>query len=101
MSDSLENEEGFKLWMKDKGVNKRVAADHISRCKRVQRELNLSIKDSASTVHGYIEMMKDIARVPSKSNNKTSAKGTIRYSVRVYSLFLYPEISEDFPKYIR
>ena len=89
----------FKLWLKKNfNLSERASSNYVSRCRRVERELNISLKDYLHNKNSYMELMETIKK-HSKEKTKTSSSqyaltATLRGAVKKYALFCFPKNAE-------
>lgn len=89
-------EDTFRDWLKnDKKLSTKVACDVISRCKKVERDLEIDLIQHFSTDVSYLKLMRAIGNhckqncaTAAETHSKTAA---LRYSVRRLLEFHSPE----------
>lgn len=100
--DVLKKEEKFRKWLLNKNISKRVCSDYVSRCKRVQKGLNIDLYSAFSNKDDIIDIMLKIKIFADKHTpNKKSAyslRGSLCLAVRYYIEFLYGDIFKDYLK---
>lgn len=91
----------FREWLLQSGLSKKVAGDTISRCNRIEQQLNLSLPDFVQTKEGYlklIELITDYALTASTSpKSARELKGSLLRSARLFAEFLIGDEAAELP----
>lgn len=99
--DSPELQAAFRRWLLDSGIASRVAGDYICRCRRIERELNVSLVRAVQSERPYVELMqkiRDYATSSAESASSTySLAATLRRAARKFAEFLKGDLSHDYP----
>lgn len=94
LSDSKDE---FKSWLTGtKHLGQRPARDTISRCRRIERELECELHLQLSSVEGYFELMQKIdvyaSRFATSDDSAKSIRGALRAAARKFGEFKHPDI---------
>lgn len=87
------DEKGLKLWLQEeKNMQTKSARDVVSRCKRVERELNISLDEKLGEVDGIDVVITNLDTASSSflspKVKKVYALAVLRRAVRLYSEYL-------------
>jgi hypothetical protein len=69
--------EDFKKFMQNSGMGERTLKDHISRCRRIEREFNVILAEEALDVKRYIRLVKIIRKAYRANKNSKFAAGAV------------------------
>jgi len=80
----------FHEWLMTQGLSKKAAGDNVSRCCRVEKDLNVNLSDAVSDEKSYLELFEKIHVYSINKSNSVPAcytlAGTLKYSVRKFAL---------------
>lgn len=85
----------FRKWLiTSAGVSSKSASDCISRCRRVEKELRIDLKDSVSSVDRYKLLMKKVKGYTESRSDSYRSKyaftATLHAACRKYAYFQFP-----------
>ena len=96
------NKRNFESWLiSTHNYSKKVAKDHVSRCKRIEKNITSDLSKSVFDENNFVILMKAIQEYSvSSTSTKESAytlSGTLRAAAKKYALYLYPEKAKNYP----
>lgn len=95
--------EKFKTYLEESGLSKKSANDCISRCRRVEKILNINLVNETSSESSYISLMKKIRiyaeNVADNVEKRYAITGTLRNSVRHFAGYRWTLRAKDYPKH--
>lgn len=101
MLNTKNKEQFFQYLTVEKELTNRVASNYISRCLRVERELNVCLVDSTKTVDNFVRLMERIYSYAQQRNispeSRYSLAGTLRSSVRRFAEFKWGPRVDSYP----
>lgn len=100
--------EHFREWLVDSGMTSKLAIDCISRCRRVEKVLNIDLKVAVSNNDDFQQLIADIKTYVTSQKQSFSSRevryatsNMLRAASRKYAEFKYPSKSKDYPKHKR
>jgi DNA mismatch endonuclease (patch repair protein) len=97
-TDVLKKEE-FQKWLLNKNISKRVCSDYVSRCKRIQKALNIDLYNTLKSKDKILNIFDEINSFTEEYTSNKKSANTLRVNlcvaVRYYIEFLYGDIFKD------
>ena len=94
--------EHFQDWLEEHGLSKKVAGDYVSRCRRVEKVLELSLLNSVKSEDRFVALLLQLnqfalVNTTSKSGFYTLKK-TLKKSVSMYAEFVVGTKAKCYPR---
>jgi len=91
---------GFREWLEAEGIAEKVASDYLSRCKRVEAGLGVSLAAATSTEEAFVQLMIDIHGYAKKGDTVawSRANASLRAAVRKFAQFAHGKRVERYPR---
>ena len=97
--------EKFREWLQTSaGLTSKSTSDCVSRCRRVEKELRIDLKNDVSNLNRFMELIKRIKEFTESQSDSYRSKyafaATLKAACRKYACFKFPSKSKDYPKYL-
>ena len=94
----------FKEWLsKNMNLSDRARNDCFSRCRRVERDLKINIRDYLTNKQSYRELLIKVKKYSEENSNSKSSqhilKVTLRGAIKKYAIYSYPENSQIYNQF--
>lgn len=90
----------FRTWLKDNSFNSKLSTDIISRCIRIERNLNIDLIKETSTIDSFSNLLYQISKYSeslfTEKTKVNNLRGVLYNAVKVFARYSNPNVFNEY-----